>query len=85
MASDRLKRQFLLGIGVAAVAGMATLAGCSSQGSDTVTPSSGSAAPSAKPSSTEKAVTPSGGNSFSPNVKAKPAPTALPGSNQIGN
>nr|WP_082690504.1 hypothetical protein [Mycobacterium sp. M26] len=35
----------------------------------------------APPSPTEKAVTPGGGNSFSPTVKAPPAPTAIPGDN----
>lgn len=83
MTSASMKKKVLFLFGAAAVAGMATLAGCSAKESDTVPPSSG--APSAEPTApTEKAVIPSGGNSFSPSVKAKPAPTALPGGNQIG-
>jgi hypothetical protein len=30
---------------------------------------------------TEKSISPSGGNKFTPSVKAPPAPTAIPGDN----
>lgn len=36
-------------------------------------------APSVEP--TEKSISPSGGNKFTPTVKAPPAPTAIPGDN----
>lgn len=79
-------------IGGFAVAG-GVLAGCSS-GTKTepekTTQSNVSPSSSAAPSPTEKAVSPitpgqNGGNSFSPQVTAKPAPTALPGNIVTGN
>ncbi|MBI3224797.1 MAG: hypothetical protein HYZ39_07035 [Mycolicibacterium cosmeticum] len=36
-------------------------------------------APSVEP--TEKSISPSGGNKFTPTIKAPPAPTAIPGDN----
>jgi hypothetical protein len=33
---------------------------------------------------TEKSINPTGGNSFSPGVKAPPAPTGMPGTNHTG-
>lgn len=81
-----LTRQFALGVGAVAIVGMGALSAC---GSDTKekpaettapTQSSAPASPSANaPSPTEKKVGPGGNNSFSPTVKARPAPTALPG------
>lgn len=56
-------------------------AGCSSEEKKpetTTTPSS--SAPSSSPAQpTEKNLSPTGGNSFSPEVKAPPAPTGEPG------
>lgn len=75
-----LTRQFALVAGAAAIVGMGALSACSSETkekpAETTAPTqtSGNA-----PSPTEKAVGPGGNNSFSPTVKARPAPTALPG------
>ena len=78
--SSTLTRQLALAAGAIAIAGMGALTACSTgtkeKPAETTAPSS---APSSNaPSPTEKAVG-GGGNSFSPTVKARPAPTALPG------
>ena len=80
MRSGRLTRQIALFAGGVAIVGMGTLTACGKEGkeapSSTSTPTSSSAP---APSPTEKAITPGGANSFTPSVKAPPAPTALPG------
>ncbi len=86
MAST-LIRQLALASGAAAIIGMGALTACSSatkeKPAETTGPSKESSAP-ASPSSnapqpTEKKVGAGSNNSFSPTVKAPPAPTALPG------
>lgn len=82
--SSTLTRQLALAAGAAAIIGMGTLTACSSgtkeKPAETTAPTQTSGAPSSNaPSPTEKAVGGGGGNSFSPTVKARPAPTALPG------
>jgi hypothetical protein len=48
----------------------------------TTTTTSTTTAPSAPPvAPTEKSINPTGGNLFTPPVKAPPAPTAIPGDN----
>lgn len=47
----------------------------------TTTPSTTSP-PAAPPSPTEKSINPTGGNLFTPPVKAPPAPTAIPGTHR---
>ena len=82
--SSTLTRQFALATGALAIVGMGALSACSTdtkeKPTETKAPTSQSGAPASSnaPSPTEKAVG-GGGNSFSPTVKAKPAPTALPG------
>ncbi|KAA0090850.1 hypothetical protein CIW49_31085 [Mycolicibacterium sp. P1-18] len=82
--SNRTTRRVAAGLGVAAVISMGALTACG--GSETPSPSSttetSTTAPSATP--TEKSISPSGGNSFSPPVKAPPAPTGVPGTNHTG-
>ena len=84
MLSARLTRQFALATGVVAIVGMGALAGCGTtkeKEKPTEAPSqstSAPASPSNAPMPTEKAVSPAG-PSFSPTVKARPAPTGLPG------
>ncbi len=80
-----LTRRVAAGLGIAAVVSMGTLTACG--GSESGTPSSTTTtttttAPSASP--TEKGLNPTGGNSFSPPVKASPAPTGVPGTNHTG-
>nr|WP_284231441.1 MULTISPECIES: hypothetical protein [unclassified Mycolicibacterium] len=62
---------------------MGALTACG--GSESPSPSSTTTtttAPSVTP--TEKSLNPTGGNSFSPGVKAPPAPTGMPGTNHTG-
>ncbi|KAA0090849.1 hypothetical protein CIW49_31080 [Mycolicibacterium sp. P1-18] len=77
--NSRLTRRVAAGLGVAAFISMGALTACG--GSDKESPSSTTetttTAPSATP--TEKSINPTGGNLFTPPVKAPPAPTAIPG------
>jgi ABC-type glycerol-3-phosphate transport system substrate-binding protein len=87
MRSNRLARRIAAGVGGAAIVAMVGLtAACgggekapeTSTTTTTTTPSS-SSAPSLSP--TEKSINPTGGNLFTPPVKAPPPPTAIPGDN----
>ncbi|MCW2517265.1 MAG: hypothetical protein JWR11_6307 [Mycobacterium sp.] len=83
---SRLTRRVAAGIGVAAFISMGALTACG--GNESTTPSSttetttSSSTTSVSP--TEKSLNPTGGNSFSPGVKAPPAPTGVPGTNHTG-
>ena len=80
--SSTLTRKLALAAGGLAIVGMGALSACSTASKDkpaeTTAPSSSGASSPNAPSPTEKAVG-GGSNSFSPTVKARPAPTALPG------
>lgn len=77
--NSRLTRRVAAGLGVAAFISMGALTACG--GSESTSPSSTTetttTAPSVTP--TEKSINPTGGNLFTPPVKAPPAPTAIPG------
>ena len=77
--NSRLTRRVAAGLGVAAFISMGTLTACggSDKGSPSSTTETTTTAPSATP--TEKSINPTGGNLFTPPVKAPPAPTAIPG------
>jgi hypothetical protein len=78
--SSRLTRQIALVAGGLAIVGMGTLTACGKskeKAPESTTSTTTTSAPA--PSPTEKAVSPGGPNSFTPTVKAPPAPTALPG------
>lgn len=84
MLSSRLTRQIALATGAAALVAMGALTACSKEDKEkpqeTKSPtSSAPETPGNAPQPTEKKVGPGGNNSFSPTVKARPAPTALPG------
>ena len=84
MNSGRFARRLALVAGGGAIIAMGALtAGCSSSESpapsSTTTTTTTSVAPSPSPSPTEKNINPTGGNSFSPPVKAPPLPTGNPG------
>lgn len=92
MKSVPVARRIALAVGAAALAGMGLVTACSpgEKPAENPAPSSSPASPSQTVSPTEKAVGPGvnapGGhagspaqNSFAPSVKARPAPTALPG------
>lgn len=81
-----LSRKIALIAGGAAIVGMGTLTACSSSTKEepaTTKSSSSSPAPSASNTApaapSEKGMSPKDPNSFSPSVKAPPAPTAEPG------
>ena len=84
-------RRITLLLGGVAVVGVTALSGCSPSGEKpgkTTEPSQTAPSPSGTgPSPTEKAptLTPGGPNSFTPGIKAPPAPTALPGNVITGN
>ena len=67
--NSRLTRRVAAGLGVAAFISMGALTACGG--------SEEKPAPSVTP--TEKSINPTGGNLFTPPVKAPPAPTAIPG------
>lgn len=77
MKSARLFRQIALGVGVAAIAVSGALTACSKEKPAETKPES--SAPAVSP--TEKVNV----GSFTPSVKARPAPTALPGNVITGN
>ena len=87
MTSGRLARRLAATAGMGAIIAMGGLTACG-QGEKapettpptTTTTSSTTSAPSAPPvAPTEKSLNPTGGNLFTPPVKAPPAPTAIPG------
>jgi hypothetical protein len=89
MKSGRLARRLAATAGMGAIIAMGGLTACGQGGKapETTTPtttttSSTTSAPSAPPvAPTEKSINPTGGNLFTPPVKATPAPTAIPGQN----
>jgi hypothetical protein len=75
MRKGRLTRRVAASLGIAAVVSMGALTACGGNGPggpSSTTPTSTS------PSATEKSINPTGGNLFTPPVKAPPAPTATP-------
>lgn len=88
MLTARLTQKIALLAGSAAIIGMGALTACSSEAKDkpaeTKAPATQSKANA--PAPTEKKAGPGDNNlSFTPTVKAKPAPTALPGNVITGN
>jgi hypothetical protein len=86
MKSGRLARRLAATAGMGAIIAMGGLTACGQgeKAPETTTPtttttSSTTSAPSVAP--TEKSINPTGGNLFTPPVKAPPAPTAIPGDN----
>ncbi|WP_319447659.1 MULTISPECIES: hypothetical protein [unclassified Mycobacterium] len=74
----RLTRRVAASVGIAAALSMGVLTACGggeTGGPSSTTPTSTSVSP------TEKSINPTGGNLFTPPVKAPPAPTAIPGTN----
>ncbi len=79
MRSARLTRQIALFAGGVAIVGMGSLTACGKESKEAPSSTSPTSSSAPAPSPTEKAITPGGANSFTPSVKAPPAPTALPG------
>jgi hypothetical protein len=88
MKSGRLTRRLAATAGMGAIIAMGALTACGEgeKAPETTTPTttttSTTTAPSAPPvAPTEKSINPTGGNLFTPPVKAPAAPTAIPGDN----
>lgn len=90
MKSGRLARRLAATAGMGAIIAMGTLTACGEgeKAPETTTPTTtttsttATTAPSAPPvAPTEKSINPTGGNLFTPPVKAPAAPTAIPGDN----
>jgi ABC-type phosphate transport system substrate-binding protein len=84
MSSNRTRLHLIcLAGGAALVIIGAVTAGCSSSAnqapSTTTTTTTTTSSPSSTPAPTEKSLSPTGGNLFTPGVKAPPAPAVPPG------
>lgn len=87
MRSGRLARRIAAAAGGTAIISMGLLTACGQGGKapQTTTPATTTATTSATTTSaptvapTQKSINPTGGNLFTPPVKATPAPTATPG------
>jgi hypothetical protein len=88
MKSGRLTRRLAAAAGMGAIIAMGTLTACGGgeKAPETTTPTTTTTSTTTAPSApsvapTEKSINPTGGNLFTPPVKAPPAPTAIPGDN----
>jgi len=88
MRSGRLARRIAATASMGAIIAMGGLTACGQGGkapetttpTTTTTTSTTTMAPPASPvAPTEKSINPTGGNLFTPQIKAPPAPTAIPG------
>ena len=75
------------GMGAIIAMGALTACGQGEKAPETTTPTtttttSATSAPAPAPAPTEKSINPTGGNLFSPPVKAPAAPTAIPGNKE---
>jgi len=89
MKSGHTVRRLAATAGMGAIIAMGALTACGQgeKAPETTTPttttttSATTSAPAPAPAPTEKSINPTGGNLFTPPVKAPPAPTAIPGDN----
>ena len=84
MRSGRLARRLAATAGMGAIIAMGTLTACGQgeKAPETTTPTTTTTSTTTTappPAPTEKTINPTGGNLFTPPVKAPPAPTAIPG------
>jgi hypothetical protein len=84
MRSGRLARRLAATAGMGAIIAMGTLTACGQgeKAPETTTPTTTTTSTTTTappPAPTEKSINPTGGNLFTPPVKAPPAPTAIPG------
>ncbi len=87
MSSNRIGRRAMAAAGGVALITMGLIAGCGSKGNEapSTTPTTSTTTTTTAPSSsvsvspTEKSISPTGGNSFSPAVTAPGAPGVTPG------
>ncbi len=89
MKSGRLARRLAATAGMGAIIAMGALTACGQgeKAPETTTPTTTTTTTTTTPppappvAPTEKSINPTGGNLFTPPVKAPPAPTAIPGDN----
>jgi hypothetical protein len=93
MRSGRMGRRLVATAGMGAIIAMGVLSACAQEApapekvtvtktvTETAAPPAAPAPPPQAPAPVEKAINPTGGNLFTPPVKAPSAPTAIPGSN----
>jgi hypothetical protein len=88
MKTGRLTRRVAASLGIAAIISMGALTACGSEEqeapsetSTTTTTTTPSSSAPAEPTEKAPRLDPNGPNPFSPDVKAPPAPTAVPGDN----
>ena len=85
MRSGRLARRLAATAGMGAIIAMGALTACGQgeKAPETTTPTTTTTSTTTAPpvAPTEKSINPTGGNLFTPPVKAPPAPTAIPGDN----
>jgi hypothetical protein len=86
MKSGRLARRLAATAGMGAIIAMGALTACAQEekAPETTTPTTTTTTTTTPPPAppvapTEKSINPTGGNLFTPPVKAPPAPTAIPG------
>jgi hypothetical protein len=82
MRSNRLVRRVAAAVGgtaIVAMIGLTAACGGGQKAPESTTPTTTSPSTSPSVSPTEKSINPTGGNLFTPPVKAPPAPTAIPG------
>ena len=80
MKSNRLARHIAAAVGGTAIVAMIGLtAACGTEEEKAPETTTTTTTPSLSP--TEKSINPTGGNLFTPEIKAPPAPTAIPGDN----
>jgi hypothetical protein len=80
MMKGRTTRRIAATVGISAAILAGALTACGSE-KETPTPSTETTTTTPSVSPTEKSINPTGGNLFTPSVKAPPAPTAIPGDN----
>ena len=84
MKNRQLTRRVAATVGITAAISAAVLTACGggeSGGPSSTTTTTTTTAPSSTVAPTEKSINPTGGNLFTPPVKAPAAPTAIPGDN----
>ena len=87
MKNRRLTRRVAASLGIAAFVSMGVLTACGGGGNEspsstTTTTTTTTPSPATSVSPTEKSISPTGGNLFTPPVIAPPAPTAVPGTHR---
>ncbi|BBY28423.1 hypothetical protein GCM10023114_20510 [Mycolicibacterium sediminis] len=81
-SNRRMARRIAAAVGgtaIVAMVGLTAACGTDEEKAPETSTTTSTTAPSVSP--TEKSINPTGGNLFTPPVKAPPAPTALPGDN----